>query len=122
MNRVALQSKDNTVEQKLYMAMELSDKCWKLVFGGWGEKRRHETMEAGHRMELVEAIRKAKEKFDLSPEVRVVSCYEAGRDGFWLHRYLVVWGLKIRWSTPRASRPTGGSGGPRRTASTGSSC
>ena len=31
-------------------------------------------------MELVEPIRKAKAKFDLSPEARVVSCYEAGRD------------------------------------------
>ena len=94
MNRVALQSKDNTVEQKLYMAMELSDKQWKLVFSDGGEKRRHETMEAGHRMELVEAIRKAKEKFGLSPEVGVVSCYEAGRDGFWLHRYLVSLGIE----------------------------
>ena len=94
MNRVALQSKDNTVEQKLYMAMELSDKCWKLVFSDGGEKRRHETMEAGHRMELVEAIRKAKEKFDLSSEAKVVSCYEAGRDGFWLHRYLVTLGVE----------------------------
>jgi transposase len=37
-------------------------------------------------MELVEAIRKAKEKFELSSEAKVVSCYEAGRDGFWLHR------------------------------------
>jgi transposase len=94
MNRVALQSKDNTVEQRLYMAMELSDKQWKLVFSDGGEKRRHETMEAGHRMELVEAIRKAKEKFGLSPEVGVVSCYEAGRDGFWLHRYLVSLGIE----------------------------
>ena len=73
--------------------MELSDKCWKLVFSDGGEKRRHETMEAGHRMELVEAIRKAKEKFDLSSEAKVVSCYEAGRDGFWLHRYLVTLGV-----------------------------
>jgi transposase len=93
MNRVALQSKDSAGEQNLYMAMELSDKCWKLVFSDGGEKRRHETMEAGHRMELVEAIRKAKEKFDLSSEAKVVSCYEAGRDGFWLHRYLVTLGV-----------------------------
>jgi transposase len=85
---MTLQSKDNAGEQKLYMAMELSDKCWRFVFSDGGEKRRHETMEAGHRMELVEAIRKAKEKVGLSPEVGVVSCYEAGRDGFWLHRYL----------------------------------
>jgi transposase len=63
------------------------------VFSDGGEKRRHETMEAGHRMELVEAIRKAKDKFDLSSEAKVVSCYEAGRDGFWLHRYLVTLGV-----------------------------
>jgi transposase len=25
---------------------------------------------------------------------RVVSCYEAGRDGFWLHRYLTVVGIE----------------------------
>jgi transposase len=91
---MTLQSKDNAVERKLYMAMELSDKCWKLVFSDGGEKRRHEMMEAGHRMELVEAIRKVKEKFDLSSEAKVVSCYEAGRDGFWLHRYLVTLGVE----------------------------
>ncbi len=94
MNRVALQSNDNAVERKLYMAMELSDRQWKLVFSDGGEKRRHETMEAGYRMKLVEAIRKAKEKFHLLPEARVVSCYEAGRDGFWLHRYLVSLGIE----------------------------
>jgi transposase len=76
------------------MAMELSDKQWKLVFSDGGEKRRHEAIEAGHRVELVEAIRKAKEKFGLSPEAKVVSCYEAGRDGFWLHRYLVSPGIE----------------------------
>ena len=94
MNRVTLQSNDNAVEQVLYIAMELSDKHWKLVFSDGGEKRRHETIEAGHRIELVEAIRKVKEKFDLSSEAKVVSCYEAGRDGFWLHRYLVTLGVE----------------------------
>jgi len=83
-----LQSNDNAAEGVLCMAMEVSDKHWKLVFSDGGEKRRHETMEAGSRLELVEAIGKAKAKFHLSPEARLVSCYEAGRDGFWLHRYL----------------------------------
>ena len=94
MNRVTLQSNDNTAERVLYMAMELSDKHWKLVFSDGGEKRRHETMEAGHRIELVEAIKKAKEKFGLSHDAKVVSCYEAGRDGFWLHRYLMSLGIE----------------------------
>ena len=94
MNRVTLQSNDNTAERVLYMAMELSDKHWKLVFSDGGAKRRHETVEAGRRMQLVEAIGKAKANFHLSPEARVVSCYEAGRDGFWLHRYLVSLGVE----------------------------
>jgi len=53
MNRVTLQSNDNAAEGVLYMAMELSDKRWKLVFSDGGEKRRHETIETGRRLELV---------------------------------------------------------------------
>jgi transposase len=34
-----------------------------------------------------------KERFGLSPETPVVSCYEAGRDGFWLHRCLLSLGV-----------------------------
>jgi hypothetical protein len=94
MNRVTLQSNDNAAEGVLYMAMELGDKRWKLVFSEGGAKRRHETVEAGRRMQLVEAIGKAKANFHLSPEARVVSCYEAGCDGFWLHRYLVSLGIE----------------------------
>ena len=94
MNRVTLQSNDNAAEGVLYMAMELGDKRWRLVFSDRGAKRRHETVEAGRRTQLVEAIGKAKANFHLSPEVRVVSCYEAGRDGFWLHRYLVSLGIE----------------------------
>jgi transposase len=94
MNRVTLQSNDNPAEGVLYMAMELGDKRWKLVFSDGGAKRRHETVEAGRRTQLVEAIGKAKANFHLPPEARVVSCYEAGRDGFWLHRYLVSLGIE----------------------------
>jgi transposase len=31
-------------------------------------------------------IRKAKLRFGLPENAKVVSCYEAGRDGFWIHR------------------------------------
>ena len=71
----------------------MGDKRWKLVFSDGGAKRRHESVEAGRRMQLVEAIGKAKANFHL-PEARVVSCYEAGRDGFWLHRYPVSLGIE----------------------------
>ncbi len=75
MNRAALKHDDNANERVLYIAMELSNKHWKLVFGD-GVKRRHVTIEAGHRVELGEVIRKAKERFYLPEEARVVSSYE----------------------------------------------
>lgn len=37
---------------------------------------------------LQKEIQAAKDRFKLPQEVQVVSCYEAGRDGFWLDRYL----------------------------------
>ncbi len=93
MNRAALKRNDSASERVLYMAMELSHKHWKLVFGD-GMKRRQVTIEAEHRMELGEAIRKAKERFGLHQDAHTVSCYEAGRDGFWVHRYLVSVGIE----------------------------
>jgi transposase len=33
-------------------------------------------------------VAKARERFGLPGSARVLSCYEAGRDGFWLHRHL----------------------------------
>ena len=35
-----------------------------------------------------------KKKLDLPDGCRVVSCYEAGREGFWLHRFLVAEGIE----------------------------
>src|SRR5262249_46278581 len=37
-----------------------------------------------------EEIARAKVRFRLPADAPVVSCYEAGRDGFWLHRWLVA--------------------------------
>jgi len=39
-------------------------------------------------MTLQEEVRREKERFQLPADTQVVSCYEAGRDGFWLHRHL----------------------------------
>src|SRR5262249_61730810 len=36
----------------------------------------------------------AREKLGLGESARVVSLYEAGRDGFWLHRFLVAGGIE----------------------------
>jgi len=41
-----------------------------------------------------EEIARAKARFGLPADARVVSCYEAGRDGFWLHRQLEKRGIE----------------------------
>ncbi|HTX92909.1 MAG TPA: IS110 family transposase [Anaerolineales bacterium] len=81
--------KDTTFSQNLYMAMELSDEKWKLGFTiGFGQSPRERDLTARDLPGLVKEIRLAKERFGLPENTPVRSCYEAGRDGFWLHRYL----------------------------------
>ena len=71
----------------LYMAMELSNTKWKLGFSN-GARNRMAMIDAGDRIGLSEKINLAKEKLHLPESCRIVSCYEAGRDGFWIHRML----------------------------------
>ena len=73
----------------LYLAFELSWTSWKLAFTvGAGQKPRLRSIAARDTDALMLEIRKAKHRFGLPEETPVISCYEAGRDGFWLHRYL----------------------------------
>jgi len=72
----------------LHVAFELSNSKWKLGFSD-GNKMRFKGIDARNLEQLKEEIEKAKSRFRLDNDVRIVSCYEAGRDGFWLHRYLL---------------------------------
>ena len=90
-----LQAKSYASETVLYMAMELSNKQWRLAFGD-GTQQRQVVIEAGDVVGLCEQIAKAKGKWGLLETCPVVSCYEAGRDGFWLHRQLTVLGIENR--------------------------
>lgn len=72
---------------KLFMAMELSKGNWRLCFGD-GKRERQRTVPAGQVKALLGEVAKAKEKFGLAPDAQVASCYEAGRDGFWIDRML----------------------------------
>jgi transposase len=79
----------------LYVAFELGIKDWKLGFAtDLGTKPRLRTMPARGLGRLEREIAEAKKCFGLPATARLRSCYEAGRDGFWLHRYLVSRGIE----------------------------
>ena len=82
-----LRIKDTIKEAILYIAFELSSSTWKLAFSD-GSKIRYKTITAGNLAQLQVEMELAKQKFKITEDIRVVSCYEAGRDGFWIHRYL----------------------------------
>jgi transposase len=78
----------------LMLAFELSERTWKLGFTVVGGARPWvRQVPAGAMDRVADEIRRAKVRFDLSDDTRVASCYEAGREGFWLHRYLVAHGV-----------------------------
>jgi transposase len=79
-------------ESKLYVAMELSNKEWKLAFGD-GKQNRQVTMPARDQTRFWREVAKAKAKFRLADDAMVLSCYEAGRDGFWIHHMLSAKGV-----------------------------
>jgi transposase len=82
---------DSLSRPTLYLAFELGKNTWKLGFTiGVAQQPRERMIPAGALQMLQQEITRAKQRFGLPEDARVVSCYEAGRDGFWLHRYLVA--------------------------------
>ena len=78
----------------LYMAMELSNRKWKLGFGN-GSKLRRKSIDARDRQRCLEEVALAKEKLKLPADAPVVCCFEAGRDGHWIHRWLESEGFEV---------------------------
>ncbi|RPI33833.1 MAG: IS110 family transposase [Chloroflexota bacterium] len=85
---------DTTFYPYLYMAIELSNAQWKLGFTvGFGQPPRLRNVTARNLTALADEIHQAKVRFGLAENTPTLSCYEAGRDGFWLHRYLQTRGV-----------------------------
>jgi transposase len=79
----------------LYLALDLGTRDGKLAFTvGLGQKPRLKTIAARSTFSLVLEIKAAKKRFGLPEEAPVICCYEAGRDGFWLHRFLLAQGVQ----------------------------
>ncbi len=85
---------DTAPEATLFVALELSEKTWKLGFTtGHGQKPRERSVAARQQERVLDEIAQAKRRLGLPETAPVVSCYEAGREGFWLHRFLLAYGI-----------------------------
>jgi len=93
MSQATLKPKCNP-DEVLFVSLELSNKKWKLTMTtGEGVKTRNRNVDAGDFETFDEAVRRSKARFGLEDSCPVVSCYEAGRDGFWIHRALDARGV-----------------------------
>jgi transposase len=92
-------AKDGT----LYVAFELSRSTWLIGFVVSGESKlsRHKVA-GGDTAAVWQLISKKREQAEkkLGRPVRVVSCYEAGYDGFWFDRWLAEQGIENRVLDP----------------------
>ena len=61
---------------------------------GFGQRPRLRSIAARDLTALQDEIQLARARFGLPEQAEVVSCYEAGRDGFWLDRYLDSIGVR----------------------------
>jgi transposase len=76
------------------LALELSCNEWKLAFAtAAGDNPRLKNVRGRDTQALLQEIAKSKKRFGLAHDAPVHSCYEAGRDGFWLHRFLETHGI-----------------------------
>lgn len=84
-------------EATLYVAFELGKKEWKLAMtSGFGVAPWLRTVASRDWPAVERAIAHGRSRFGLAAGARVVSCYEAGRDGFWIHRALLQRGIGNR--------------------------
>jgi transposase len=81
--------------RRLYLALELGSTKWTLAFATAPAQRpRFRQVAAGDLAALTREIVAAKLRLALGADASVRSCYEAGRDGFWVHRWLVAAGVR----------------------------
>src|SRR6267378_888006 len=91
MDAMTREAESSAAKPSLLVAFELGERAWKLGFSsGMGQRPRVRQIPAGAVGVIANEIARAKSRFGLAAEAPVISCYEAGRDAFWLHRYLVA--------------------------------
>jgi transposase len=94
MTKTALTSECTAAGAPLYLAFELGSTKWVLAFTtSPGQRPRVRSIPAGDLGALEREMVGAQDRFGLPRTSAIRSCYEAGRDGFWLHRWLVGRGI-----------------------------
>ena len=89
----AARNQCTTRRGNLYLALELGWDSWKLAFASAvADAPRIRTIAGRDLAALKKEIASARQKFHLTSDAAVVCCYEAGRDGHWLHRCLTAQG------------------------------
>jgi transposase len=95
------QATNSTLEEViLAVSLELSKKSWKIALHeGKRDKPAIYTVSnevAAERLkEVVKAVEEVKRKWKLNEQTRTVMMYEAGQDGFWIHRALSEKGYEV---------------------------
>ena len=92
-NQAVPQTENTAIEVDLYISFELGDKSWKLTASDSRRSPSRYSVKGGDTAAVLDCVRRAKERCRLAPEAKVHSCYEAGRDGWWLHRWLSGQGI-----------------------------
>src|SRR5215813_859238 len=78
------------------VAIELSKKSWIVAVNTLSDKISRHTLKAGDGKELLDLCERIRTRVarETKKRVEIVSCYEAGYDGFWLHRLLETHGIR----------------------------
>jgi len=84
---------DTIRNDRLYIALELSNSKWKIAFGN-GFKIRLKSIVARDLKQFELELQSSRKHFGMAEDIPLYCCYEAGRDGFWIHRYLCTLGIR----------------------------
>lgn len=95
-NRSAIDSRDPATKSKIFAAIELSSTAWVVALSlPTKDKISIVRIAAGDVARLIDILERAcsSVRSTRGSAVQICTCYEAGYDGFWLHRLLITKGI-----------------------------